>query len=108
MTDQLCYRQLQIHQWRVTSCNEELQLRTEELQRELKQERKHFDRTSEKLHAQLKLTKAQLWQAQEALNDDHDKLLVAECREQRLERDNEELRRANAALRTELTQEGKE
>ena len=46
-----------------------------------KQERKHFDRTSKKLHAQLKLTKAQLRQAQEALNDEQDKLLVAERRE---------------------------
>ena len=60
MTDQPRYRELQIDQWRVTCCNEELQLRTEELQRELKHERKHFDRTSKKLHAQLKLTKEQL------------------------------------------------
>ena len=58
MPDQPRYRDLQIDQWRLTCSNEELQLRTEELQCELKQERKHFDRTSKKLHAQLKLTKA--------------------------------------------------
>ena len=106
MPDQPRYCALQIEKWPLTSRNEELQLRTEELQRELKQERKHLDRTSKNLHAQLKLTKAQLRQAQEALNDEQDKLLVAERREERLEIDNEDLHRANAALRTELVQGG--
>ena len=55
MPDQTRYRELQIEQRRVMCRNEELQLRTEELQSELRQERKHFDRTSKKLHAQLKL-----------------------------------------------------
>ena len=101
-------RELQIEQWRLVCRHEELLLHTEELQRELRQERKHFDRTSDNLHAQLKLTKAHLRQAQEALNDKHDKLLVAERREQRLEGDNEDTRRSNAALQTELTQGGRE
>ena len=55
LQDQPRYRELQIQQWRLTCRNEELQLRTEELQRELKWGHKHFDRTSKKLHAQLKL-----------------------------------------------------
>ena len=52
------------------------------------------------------MTKAQLRQAQEALNDEQDKLLVAARRKQCLERDNEDLHRANAALSTELMQGG--
>ena len=55
MPDQPRYRELQTEQWRLTCRNEELQLRTEELRRELRQEHKHFDKTSKKLHAQLRL-----------------------------------------------------
>ena len=103
MPDQPPYPEVQIEQWQLTCCNEELQLCTEELQRKLRQERNHFDRTSKKLHAQLKLRKTRLRQAQGVQNNEHDKLLVADSREQRLERGNKDMRLANAVLCKELT-----